>query len=177
MTRLVSMQVPRAEWLSEHDPDGYWRLTVRERLRTTHARAKAMGLVWLTPYLPQYGRERVGGDRWRTGATPDGFVRATAVRAIRRHFDDHGSDATQCPSVRTLQLSVAFRVMDPAARWADMGDANSWPMALRVDATRLASRFAVLATGTWCVECDIAPWASTTRRCLWCERVGGPPVV
>lgn len=175
MTRLVSIVVPRAEWRQETEVDGHYPITIRARLQDTFTRARAMGLTWLAPYVPQYARERVGDARWQTRATPGGFLQATAIRALRLHFGDSRSAASECASVRLLQLAAHWKLLDASVRWADMGVVDAWPIALRVDAQRLAPRFAALATATWCLECDDAPWASGTQRCLWCERIGPPP--
>ena len=166
---------PRIEWWGEDEPDGYWRQTVGDRLRAARAKARQMGLLWLSPYIPRYSRVQSLTGSWDTSV--GGYLRATPARALRLHFGDSDRDPATCGSCRVLTLAAAWKVDDPAVRWADMGDADAWPIQWRVDARRMESRFAALANATWCQECDDAPWGSTTMRCLWCERMGAPPRV
>ncbi len=174
MSRIVTITAPRVEQIEGDAPDGYWKVPVRRRLRDTNQRAQAMQLTWLPPYIPQKTAEKIDGKWVRDQVT--GYLRATSLRALRLHFDDSASVAQECGSWRVLHLAATWKLADPAIKWADMGDLARWPMALRVDAKRVSSRIAALAVATWCIECDDAPWASRTMRCLWCEHQGGPPV-
>lgn len=170
MMRVVSMMAPTIEAIPSDEPVGYWRWTVSDRLRATRGRADQMGRVWLPPFVPRYQRSETVTGGWVTGVV--GYLRATPVRAMRRAFGDTARDGDQCGSTRALDLSSAWKQEEPAVRWADMGDPDAWPIAWRVDAARLADRFAQLARATWCMECDDAVWASASLRCLTCEPMG-----
>lgn len=160
---VVAVRVPRSDHLGLDDPDGAWRMTPRARMATVRSMAKAMQVTPLAPYV------RIGQGL--------GVVRATAVRALRRQFGDGAALASECLSCRTLSLAAAYKVIDPSVRWADMSELNEWPMALRVDARRLAERFTVLASALWCRACDSEPAASAGLWCLWCEHHANPPRV
>jgi hypothetical protein len=175
--RCVSLQVPASEWLDAETPDGWARTTVGDRLRATQRRADALGATWLPPYVPRPVRDRVdvgGRVAWRTVGRR--YVPATAVRALRWHFEDSASDASECRSVACLRLMAAWKATEPTVRWADAGEIAAWPVAWRVDAQRLIDRFAALATGTWCVWCDDTPAANGRGACRWCERTISPAV-
>lgn len=174
--RIVSLHVPSEEWLDAATPHGWARLAVGDRLRVTQRTAAAMGRAWLPPYVPRAVRGVVpvggGRDAWRT--VDRRYVEGTAVRALRWYFGDSEPDATRCPAVACLSLVASWKEVEPATRWADVGDVSAWPVRWRVDAKRLADRMAVLADGTWCVWCDNAPWASAALSCLWCEQTTAP---
>lgn len=160
---VVALRVPRSDHLAPDDPDGAWRLTPRARMMATRSMATAMGVTYLAPYV------RVGHDR--------GLVRATGIRALRRYFNDSAAMAAECASCRTMALAAAYKAVDASVRWADMGELNEWPMALRVDARRLDERFIALASALWCGACDNEPAASAAGWCVWCESHANPPRV
>lgn len=168
----VSLAVPVGDVLHPEVCEGFWRLSPRARAEQTKRMARTVGTTWLTPYVPRTVREQVG-TRWIT--TVVGVVRATDVRALRFLFGDSDRDREACGSCRMLALFARWKADEPHAQWTDTADPAHWPAALRLDAARLSARFARVADATWCIECHAAPWASTTMRCLWCERVGGPP--
>lgn len=170
---VVTMAVPSGEQLDPEHEDGYWRVTPLTRLRETRALARAMQVTWLPPYVPRFARTQGRPGVWDTAV--NGYLRATPVRALRWHFNDSARLAADCTSCRVLALAAAFKSAHSAVQWADMGEIGAWPMALRLDARRLADRFAALAIALWCPSCDDAPAASRGMFCLWCERQAPAP--
>jgi hypothetical protein len=155
------------------DRDGYWGRTVGWRLRETERLASRLRRLWLAPYVPLYTREQTDSDGWQT--TTRGLVRASAIHAVRHWVGEYPREREACVAWRVLQLVAAAKQDDPTRRWADLATLAAWPVGLRLDAKRLRGRLGPLTQGTWCAACDDAPWASTTRLCLWCERQGAPP--
>lgn len=172
--RVVTMSAPADEQLDPTSPDGYWGVSPAARLRDTRDLARAMQVAWLPPYVPRYTRTQGTRGTWDTAV--GGYLRATAVRAMRWHFNDTARLADTCTSCRVVALASDFKARDPAVRWADMGETSDWPMALRVDARRLEDRFTALSTALWCPACDDMPAASRGLFCLWCERQAAAPL-
>jgi hypothetical protein len=152
--------------------DGYWPLTVGQRLDQVHRRANALGRVVLPPYVAV---SEAVPDAYGWLTVEAGYVRGTPIRSVRALFGAAPSNPAECVAHRCLALVAQLKAHDATMRWADVADAASWPIAIRVDHTRLRDRLERLARASWCRECDDAPWASSTQRCLWCERVGPPP--
>lgn len=159
--------------LALDDRDGYWRVTVEQRLRDTERLAARLERVYLPPYVPNMHPMRVPGG-WETRSL--GLVRASTIRAVRWLVGEYATERTDCVGWQVLALVDALRREEPGLRWADLGRLAAWPIALRLDAKRLRGRLGPLTRATWCRWCDDAPWASGTRSCLWCERQGRRPV-
>jgi hypothetical protein len=162
----------RADALTERTIDGYWPITVGGRLRQVQQLGARLGRLVLPPYVPAFRRETTDTG-WTT--IERGLVRATAHRAVRHWVGTAPSDPAECVGWRVLALVAAAKGEDPTLRFTDLGRLGLWPISLRLDAKRLRDRIGPLSTGTWCVACDDAPWASASRYCLWCERQGPPP--
>ena len=163
----------QADAIAPRAHDGYWGLTVRDRVAQVRRLAAALERVVLLPYVPARARVRTpDGWLWQ----PRGLVRATSMRALREWVGEFPADPRDCVAAKVLRLVDAAKAEDPSLRWADLARLAAWPIALRVDAKRLGARIGPLARATWCVACDDAPWASRTRHCLWCERIAPPPV-
>jgi hypothetical protein len=156
----------------EHAADGYWGRTVAQRLHDTASLAARLGRLALPPYIPRYKRLELARG-WETQLL--GYLRATPLRAVRHWVGEYPRERAECVAWRVLALVAQVKLEHPTIRWADLGRLAAWPVAYRLDAKRLRERLGPLTTATWCIACDDAPWASSTRLCLWCERQGAPP--